>query len=248
MLPDYGKWSFSFRELLMLLGVIFSAGSAVGWLFFDSIPVGLAAGICCLPFLPKYRMWRMETRRWELLVQFRDLLYSIASSFSAGRNLTQALEEALTFWNGTYGEDDLIVQEVKSMHIRIKESNETDVEVLMEFAQRSGLPDIMDFAGVYETCKISGANLVQAVSRAASVIGDRIAMKQELHAVLAQKQFESRIVMASPFLLLFFLKLLSPEYLQPLHQSQEGRIISIAAVILIGAAGIMMERVTDIEL
>jgi len=247
MLADYGKWDLSFREILFLLLLLLAGGMLVGWLFFDSAAVGIAAAALCLVFLPRYQAWQIEKRRSRLRVQFRDLLYSVSSSISVGRNLTQALEESLAFWENLYHNDDLIVQEVRGMLRRINESNEKDVDVLKDFAERSGLSEIMDFAGVYENCKTSGANLIQAVNRASSVIGDRISLEQELHLILAQKQFECRIVMASPFLLLLFLKIFSPDYLLPLQETMEGRCISLLALVLIGVASLMMERGMRIE-
>lgn len=248
MPEDYGKWVLSIKEVLVLLLLVLTGGTAVGWLFFDSLTVGAAAGVLCLFFLPKYKNWRIDKRRRELLLQFRDLLYSAASSVSVGRSMTQALEESLTFWKGMYDENDLIILEVRNMLKRITVSNENDVEVLKDFARRSGLPDVADFVSVYECCKSSGANLVQAINRAATVIGDRIELEKELHTMMAQKQFESRIVMASPFLLLLFLKLLSPEYLLPLTASAEGRGVSLLSLGLIGTACLMMERVTKVEI
>lgn len=248
MPEDYGKWVLSIKEVLVLLLLVLTGGTAAGWLFFGNVTVGAAAGVLCLVFLPKYKNWRIEKRRRELLIQFRDLLYSVASSVSVGRSMTQALEESLNFWNGMYDENDLIIMEVKAMLQRIKNSNEKDVDVLKDFAQRSGLPDVADFVSVYECCKSSGANLVQAINRAAAIIGDRIALERELHTMMAQKQFESRIVMAAPFLLLLFLKILSPEYLLPLTASEEGRAISLMALGLTGAACLMMERVNQVEI
>ena len=119
---------------------------------------------------------------------------------------------------------------------------------ITDFAQRSGLPDVADFVSVYECCKSSGANLVQAINRAAAIIGDRIALERELHTMMAQKQFESRIVMAAPFLLLLFFKIFSPEYLLPLTASEEGRAISLMALGLTGAACLMMERVNRVDI
>ena len=180
MPEDYGKWVLSIKEVLVLLLLVLTGGTAVGWLFFDSLSVGAAAGVLCLFFLPKYKNWRIDKRRRELLLQFRDLLYSAASSVSVGRSMTQALEESLTFWKGMYDENDLIILEVRNMLKRITVSNENDVEVLKDFARRSGLPDVADFVSVYECCKSSGANLVQAINRAATVIGDRIELEKAL--------------------------------------------------------------------
>ena len=161
--------------------------------------------------------------------------------------MAQALEESIAFWNGTYASDALMIAELESMVRTMKESHMPDTEVLRDFALRSGLDEAADFAGVYESCKGTGANLIQAVNRAAMIIGDKITLERELQTLMAQKRFESRIIMFSPFGLLLFLKILSPEYLQPLTSTTEGRLISTAALVLIGTACILMERVNRFD-
>ena len=247
MFVDYGKWDLSSKDIVVLTFCSLSAGLAVGWLFYDSLRIASALTLTGFLMVPYYKKRQIEQRRQVLLLQFRDVLYSIASSVSVGRSMGQALEESITFWNGTYSDDDLIIRELRVMVRCMKESNTSDVDVLKDFARRSGLTDVSDFAGVYESCKGSGANLVQAVNRAAMVIGDRITLERELKTLMAQKKFESRIVMGSPFAVLLFLKILSPEYLLPLTATSQGRMISTAALFLIGLACLMMERVNRFE-
>ena len=247
MFVDYGKWDLSFRDILVLMLCSLCGGLAVGWLFYDSLKAASVLSLSGFFLVPYYKKRQIEKRQQVLLLQFRDVLYSIASSVSVGRSMGQALEESITFWNGTYSEEDMIIRELRNMVRCMKESNTADVDVLKDFAQRSGLADVSDFAGVYESCKGSGANLVQAVNRAALIIGDRITLERELSTLMAQKKFESRIIMGSPFAVLLFLKILSPEYLQPLTASSQGKMISTADLILIGLACLMMERVNRFE-
>lgn len=244
---NYGKWDLSAEDVLLLLGGGTAVGLVAGWLFYDSLLLGAAVGALCFAFTPKYRSWRIQRRQRELLLQFRDVLYSVSSSISVGRSMSQALEESIHFWEGTYSERDLMMAELAAMVRKIRESNESDVVVLRDFAQRSGLPEVADFVGVYENCKGSGANLIQAVNRAAMVIGDKITLERELHMLMAQKRFESRIVMGSPFVVLLFLKIFSPDYLLPLTSSSQGRLISTLALALIAAACLLMERVNRFE-
>ena len=39
MPEDYGKWVLSIKEVLVLLLLVLTGGTAVGWLFFDSLAV-----------------------------------------------------------------------------------------------------------------------------------------------------------------------------------------------------------------
>lgn len=247
MSADYGKWDLSLKDMVILTGLSVSGGLAVGWLFYDSLRVSCILALSGFCFVPFYRKWRVAQRQQILLLQFRDVLYSVSSAVSVGRSMGQALEESISFWEGTYSQEDLMMKELQSMVRRMKESNTPDVDVLQDFARRSGLADAADFAGVYESCKGSGANLVQAINRAAMVIGDRITLERELHMLMAQKKFESRIVMVSPLAVLLFLKVMSPEYLLPLTETSQGRLVSTLALVLIGTACLMMERVNRFE-
>lgn len=245
---NYEVWDFSLYDMVLLSAGCTGAGLAAGWLFYDSLYFGLAAAVLLFFFAkPRYVKWRIESRRRELLIQFRDVLYSSASSISAGRSMGQALEESISFWEATYGPSDLIMKELKHMVRQMKEAGILDLEVLRDFAGRSGLEEAADFVMVYENCRSSGANLVQAIDRAAAVIGDRISLERELHTLMVQKQFEGRIIMAAPFALMFFLKMSSPEFLLPLTASSQGRLISTIALGLIGTAYIMTERVNRLE-
>ena len=241
---NYAVWDLSVYDVLLLAAACGGAGTAVGWLFYDSPAMGLAGAFLLFFFTkPRYVRWCIHRRQHILLLQFRDVLYSVASGVSAGRSLGQALEESVSFWAGTYSQKDLMMAELETMTRRMKEAGEQDVEVLRDFAGRSGLPEVADFVMVCENCRQSGADLVKAIDRAAAVIGDRIALEKELAALMAQKQFEGRIIMAAPFLLMAFLKISSPGFLDPLTASFQGYMVSSLALGLILAAVVMMERV-----
>ena len=135
MSTDYGKWDLSFKDVLILTCFSLSAGLAVGWLFYDSLRAASVFSLSGFFLVPHYKMWKMDQRRQQLLLQFRDVLYSVASSVSVGRSMGQALEESISFWEGTYSEEDMMMKELKNMVRCMKEGNMTDVEVLRDFSR-----------------------------------------------------------------------------------------------------------------
>ncbi|MDY3239280.1 MAG: hypothetical protein SOW80_04055 [Anaerovoracaceae bacterium] len=248
MCRNYGIWDFSLLDLGVVLTVSLAAGTVTGWLFYDRLQLGLCiSGALFFMAKPRYMRWQLQRRKRILLLQFRDVLYSISSAVSVGRSMAQALEESMDFWKGTYDEKDLIMRELAAMVRQMKEGNARDLDVLKDFAGRSGLQDILDFVMVYENCRTSGADLVKAIDRATGIIGDRIDLERELHMLMAQKQFEGRIIMISPFALLLFLKISSPGFLEPLTASSAGMMVSTAALGLVAASVLLMERVNQFE-
>ena len=131
---------------------------------------------------------------------------------------------------------------------KIKKSNATDVEVLSDFAARSGVSDVGDLVMICRTCKETGADFPEALRKGADVIGDKIALEREIRTIMSQKRFEGRIIASSPFFITALVKLVSAEYLAPLTQTQPGRVISTAALALMAAGAFSVERVNRLEI
>ena len=246
---NYETWDLSATDWIMVTAMSMGMGISIGWLFYDSQVASLGCIMVAFSMVKKrYCLWKVEQRKKQLLLQIRDLLYSISSSVAVCRSKGQALEEAMEFWQGTYTSKDYIMKELAAMVAQMKESNTSEVTVLGDFAKRSGLKDIGDFVQVYMCCRTSGANMLKAIDHATEMIGDKISLEQELHTWMAQKRFESRIILLAPFLLMLLLKVLSTGYLEPLTASTQGYMVSSMALCMIGAACILMERMNQIEL
>lgn len=248
MCSSYDSLDLSLEEELLFWGVDGLLGFFTGWLFYNSLTVGalliVAGGVLALP---GYKRAVVRNRKNKLLNQFRDFLYSIASSFSAGRNMTQALKEAQDFCSSTYDTADYILQELEQMVRRIDNANETDLEVLQDFAKRSGLEEISEFVNVYENCKSSGGNMIQAINQATNLIGDEIRMQAELRSLMTQKAFEGRIVAAAPFVIVFLMRMAAPAYMAPMWMSGDGRMVTSFAVALMALGLAITERIARIE-
>ena len=134
------------------------------------------------------------------------------------------------------------------MHKRMSIGNEEDVTVLNDFAKRSASEDIVDFMIIYSTCKTTGASLVDALNKAASVIIDKMTIENEIRTMANRKKNESIILFVMPFIVVLFLNLFSPEYIAPLYESYIGRVIMtmvVAADIFIYS---VMQKITNVEI
>ena len=224
-----------------------AVGLFLGKLYFDSLIAGAALTVLLLLLYPYFRRMEDEKAKRELLIQFKDLLYSLAASFSVGRNMRQALKESLDFWGNTYGEKDRIVMEVRRMIRGMEDANETDVTVLRDFAERSGLRDIMDFVNVYESSKSTGADMGRAIARATGVIADRIDMDRELKSMMAAKLSEGRIVGLAPVALVLAMRVFAPGYMEPMYSTASGAVAALISLSLSGIAIFMTERINRVD-
>ena len=247
MIYDYKIYQATSREKVAV-----ALGFAFAWIFCGYIFYGtLLWGILFPFFYPKllsvYCGYQAARRKKQLLGQFRDLLFSLSSSFAAGRHMEEAIEEAVSNLSEIYGEQALIGCELLYMLRKMKETGATDISVWEDFASRSGISDIEDFTQVFRAVRETGGNLVLAVNRAAAVIGDKIAIETEIKTMISQKKLEGRLITAMPIFIVLFLQLTSPDYLAVMYESLAGKILMSLALLATVLAYVMIERITAIE-
>lgn len=238
--PDRG-------ERIIFFAIAYTAGAALLYLFYKSMTVALVLGGLAL-FSEKYYIeYKSEKRMEKITVQFKDLLYSIGGSISAGRYMEEALEEGEYTLKVIYGEKSLLASEVEKMNRMIRNSRLDSKDALMQLAEKSGSDDIRNFAQVCGICRETGGDIQKVVADAASGIAERMRVKKEIRTLMAQKRFEARIVSVMPVMVIAMLNLISPDYLQPLYESIPGRVIMTGALAGFVISCWWMFRLTEVE-
>lgn len=247
MIEDYNEYRLAKREKIIFLSELVVFLAAAGYVFYAGIFPAAAAPLLYPKAEKIYRGWLARRRKNVLLVQFRDFLYSLSASFASGRHMAEAMEEACENLTEIYGADSVLVSELLAMLKKMKETGDTDISVWADFSARCHLEDIGDFTAVYAACRETGGNLVAAVNKAASVIGEKITIENEIRTMAAQKKLEGRIITAMPVIIILFLQMMSPEYLEIMYTSLAGRLLMTAALAMAAGAYVVIERITQIE-
>ncbi|MDD3168875.1 MAG: type II secretion system F family protein [Eubacteriales bacterium] len=248
VIPEsYSNYTLSQNEKIRFLLYCGLSLMITAYLFYHSLILSLLVSCLAFPGLKPYRFYLAEKRRKELKEQFRDVLYSISASVTAGRQMPEALLEAEQSMRLIYGREALIVKELADMVKRLKEYREAEDEILKDFAYRTSIEDVSDFVDIYLTCRETGGDMVKVLTKAAEIIMDKIAIEREIRAITVQKQFEAKILTAIPFLILLFLQLISPDYLSTMYEGLKGRILMTLALAGIGAAYFWSMKLMKIE-
>ena len=190
--------------------IAWAVGAAVGFVvlfaFFNSMAVSAVGGILCAKTLPKhYREYQKKKQLNELRSQFKDLLESLTSAYSAGKNTVGAFEEAADDMISIYGEDADIVREVQLICTGLNHNINIE-ELLLDFANRSALEDVMSFANVFESCNRQGGNLKQIVSDTREIINDKIEVEMEIETMIAGSKNELNIMMIMSVIIVVMLR------------------------------------------
>lgn len=214
------------------------------WLFFQNIFFALALPFISIP-LKKYHIRSLaKEQQSQLSDQFRDLLYSISASTAAGRQLREALMEAEENLAMIYEPEAPIRLELNQMGRRMREGRESEEQLLQDFALRSKIEDIENFVEVCLICRRTGGSLEKMVKKASEVIRDKMEIQRELRMLTAQKRLEIRLLTALPFLVIFFLRITSPDYFTIMDHTGIGRILMGLSLLGIGISyGISMKLI-----
>ena len=244
----YDKYMVDKREKQLIFAGTLVVGATLSVLLYHNIFFSLVLLFFYIKIQEIYAEYMLDRRKRALAEQFKDFLFILSTSIGAGRGMRDAIGEAIPGIVGIYGENAILCKELKNMYKRMSIGNEEDVTVLNDFAKRSGSEDIVDFMIIYSTCKTTGASLVDALNKAASVIIDKMTIENENRTMANRKKNESIILFVMPFVVVLFLNLFSPEYIAPLYESYIGRVIMtmvVAADIFIYS---VMQKITDVEI
>ena len=247
-MPRYDCYQLIGKERICFYVVagVFLAG--VGYLFYKSVVISLLFAALAYPARRSYCRYLVAKRRRELSYQFRDLLYSLSASFATGRQMQEALEEAEESLRLIYHEGDSICIELSYMVKRMRESKESEEELLWDFASRSHIAEIQSFVDIYSICRKTGGNMERVVMKTVNVLLDKIDIQREIHMLTAQKRIEAYLLTAIPFVVILFLQTVSPNYLSVMYETIAGRSLMSLALGGILCSYLWSMKLTQIEI
>ncbi|MBU5440722.1 type II secretion system F family protein [Paenibacillus sp. MSJ-34] len=245
-LPDYTVYRLSPKQRIVSFAAAAAVLFAIGYLFYQQLAfaVLLACGGALYPRVRQKSL--LAKRRAELGFQFKQALYSLASSLAAGRSVENGFREAIQDLQLLYPDMQTdLIREFKVICFRL-ENGEPIERAIQDFSRRAAIEDITNFADVFTTCKRTGGDLVQVVRRTSAMIGEKLDIQQEISVMIAQKRFESKAVMAAPFLFIAFLNVSAPDFLEPMR-GMAGYIVSTVALLALGACYWLIAKIMDIQ-
>ena len=242
---DYHVYHMRFSDYLISWVLGIAAGFIVLLAFFNNFFVALIGGIVCALVVPKYYCgYRRKKQSDELRTQFKDLLESLTSSYSAGQNTVEAFHDAESDMRAIYGDGADIVQEVQIICTGLK--NNINIEaLLLDFANRSGLDDAMSFANVFEVCNRQGGDLKRIVSDTREIINDKIEIEMEIETMLSGAKNELNIMMVMPVIIVVMLKGLGTSMAG--SNTPATVIVKIVCIGIFAVAYAMGRKITDIK-
>lgn len=246
-MQDYNTYVMGMKHKVLYVSAAAAVIFAAGLLFYRNFVISLLFTPLALLYPGIKTRSIIKRRKRELNIQFKDLLYSLASSVSAGKTIESAFRTALEDLSVLYQEPSAyILAEIRNIVSRL-DTNETLESALSEFAGRAGLENIDNFVNVLSISKRTGGNIAQIIRNTSAIISDRIEVGQEIDMLLAERRFEQKVLNAVPVFMITLLSFSAPEYMYPVFNTVVGRLTMTVALVLTGVAWFISSKVCDIK-
>ena len=247
-MTDYDTYVMSIGERLLYTGIAAAAIFGTAYVFYRSFILSALLTPLALLYPRLKTRVIVAKRKKELNIQFKDMLYSLSSSISAGKTVDGAGREVLKVLPVMYPEPfAFILIEVRRILSRL-DMNESLENALTDFSKRAKLEDVDNFVSVFNICKRSGGNISEVIKNTSSIINDRIEVGQEVDTLLAERKFEQKVLNVIPILMILLLSASAPDYISPVFNTAAGRLTMSISIMLLAAAWFISSKISNIKL
>jgi tight adherence protein B len=226
-----------FVALTVLCAVI---GALIAAIFLPNIVfVLLIAAVAGL--IPWFWMARAHRKRQNRLIdQLADTLSILASSLRAGYSFLQALDTvSKEIGEPSAGEFQRVVAEIRL-------GRPID-DALTAMAERVGSDDLKWAVIAINVQRQVGGNLAEVLDIVANTVRERAYIRRQVNVLSAEGRLSVAILAILPFLILLYISIVNPEYVEPLFTTLVGIILLIVGGLWMGLGIFIMTRIVKID-
>lgn len=240
------KLGFAINEYILEIVKVCVITVGVGYLFFDSVlGVVLAIPVGVTIF---YQDIKDKKRRYINLVkeEFKEWIVATSGALGAGYSLEKALILAANDVKQIYPGGHILEAEIEKFK-KYLELKITIEEIFSDFANRSGIEEIQNFAKVLIILKKNGGNTIKTIRETSENISTKIEVEKEIETMVAAKRLEHKIMCLMPFIIIGYMKMTNETYMNKLYHNISGAIVAVVALLVISAAFVIGNKIVDIS-
>ena len=237
-------YKVSKKEKAVVIMVIFMAIIIISILFYGTI----YAVVILLPLgVPIYRDQKrriINKKKKELKVQFKDMLMVMSDSLKTGYSVSNALKESYKDMVSMYGRYSYICEELRIMISKIK-LNVREEDIFKDFAKRTGLREAILFSRIFSVAKKTGGNMTEVIGSVTDSIVLKENVREEIEVSTTEKKTEQKIMTLIPMALILYVKMMSPDFLNIMYETNAGRIVMTICLVLYILAFLWAQKIVE---
>ena len=188
-----------------------------------------------------------KKRKDRLSEEFGEALAGIVTGLRAGYSPENAFRETAQDMAFRFGSGAEMTRELVLITAGL--DNRIPLPQLLEdFAARSGVPEIRDFAQVFLIASRSGGNMIQVMEQTGALLQERLEVEREIRLLISSRQLELRIMEAVPFAIILYISLTNRGFFDPLYHNAAGAAFMSVCLAIYLAACALGEKIADIRL
>ena len=242
---DYEKYVFNRKELFNYLIMAIVCVLMIAKLFYGKYLYAVLLSPLIIVILRIKKLQLKRKRKEELEAQFKDMLMGMADAMSAGASSVTALKES--YKEGMHGYNSYICQELRIILSGIK-LNVPLEKLLKNFAERANIEDLNLFVAVFEIAQKKGGNMIHVVKNVADNIRQKSEVKEEIRVAINGKKYEQKIMSTVPVILIGYMLISSPGFLNVMYETWMGKGIMTIGLIAYVLAIVWAQRIMDVEI
>lgn len=245
-MKDYNIYDYDIPERLKLIVVAFLIIVAISYVFYRSLLIFFILSPLAILY-PLVKKKELITKRKKILEhEFKEAILILSSLLSAGFSIENAIKESLVELKLLYDKDALIIREFEYIQHRVYMNIPVE-KAFEEFGEKSHIEDIKNFARVLKIAKRSGGELVSIINYTASIIHDKIRIKEEILTMTTAKRFEQRIMNLFPIFIIIYIDSSSPGFFDIMYTTLMGRVAMSICLLLYISAIYLSNKLLNIE-
>ena len=237
-------YKVSKKEKAVVIMMIFMAIIIISILFYGTI----YAVVILLPLgVPIYREQKrriINKKKKELKVQFKDMLMVMSDSLKTGYSVSNALKESYKDMVSMYGRYSYICEELRIMISKIK-LNVREEDIFKDFAKRTGLREAILFSRIFSVAKRTGGNMTEVIRSVTDSIVLKENVREEIEVSTTEKKTEQKIMTLIPMALILYVKMMSPDFLNIMYETNAGRIVMTICLVLYILAFLWAQKIVE---
>ncbi len=245
--PQYDIYVMKPEELIITLLLAMGACFAIGLIFYENLILAALLSLVGILYIPFRKKEQLRKKKEVLTIQFKDTLYFLSVSLSAGKSIETAMLDTYKTMLGIYPDKNSdIIKELEIVNQKVL-MNEPIEKIFYDLAQRSKIEDIKSFADVIMISKRAGGNLIEVIKNTSDTIREKVEIQNEIENLITGKKFEQKVMSIVPFGLVLFLKSSGSGYLEPLMTTTYGHIIMTIALAMLLLGQLIGHKIMKIE-
>lgn len=246
-LTDYNVCHINKNSLMFIYILSVIVITVALYIFYMDVILSL---IIALPFglvyLNIHKKKSISDRKNKLRLQFREMLEAMTVAARASNNDINSLQSAYKDLLLIYGEKADIIIEIE--HIIKSYNNNIQLKDLYEdFAIRTGIDDIESFANIYASIQGRSDRTDEIMENTTKIISDKIMIEDEIRTMVSAARSEQSVMFLMPILIVAVMNFSSGGFMDVLHTTIIGKMISSVAIIVFVSAYLLSLKITDLK-